>query len=214
MEEITQGQVPAAIESQETTESVETVDTELVPVDTLRRASREAKEFRQKLQSERAKLAEREAELHAIKQAQLEQQGKYKEMYEAQTLQAKKFQEEYEALQKKVVYEKVSSAVKMEAKDAGCVDPNAFLKLTSLDSLEVDDNLQVSKESLLDIISKGKEKLPYMFQKNAPVIADTAPGSVQAAAPKSVSEMNQKELKEYMDKHAEALKKKFASQGF
>lgn len=214
MEEQTHRQVPTAIESQETSEQDYNVEPELVPVDTLKRASKEAKEARQRLQHERAKAAELEAEVHAMKQERLEQQGKYKEMYEQQAQQAKKFQEEFEGLQKKVVLEKVSTSFMMAAKDAGCVDPHTLWKVADTDNLDVDDNLKVRDDSLAQALAKAKESMPYMFQKQAPVIADTVPGSVAPAPAKAVSEMNNQELKEYMEKNAEALKKQFEQQGF
>ena len=214
MEDITQGQVPAAIDSQETSEQDHNVTPELVPVDTLKRASKEAKEARLKLQTERAKAVELEAELHSMKQQQLEQQGKYKEMYEQQAQQAKKFQEEFEGLQKKVVLEKVSTSFMMAAKDAGCVDPQSLWRLADTDSLDVDDNLKVRKDSLQSALNKAKEELPYMFQKQAPVIADTTPGHVAQSAPKAIGEMNKEELKEYLKQNADAFKQQFKREGF
>lgn len=214
MEDTIPGQVPAAIDSQETSEQVETVTPELVPVDTLKRASKEAKEARLKLQTERAKAVELEAELHSMKQQQLEQQGKYKEMYEQQAQQAKKFQEEYQSLQKKVVLEKVSTSFMMAAKDAGCVDPHSLWKLADTDNLDVDDNLKVREESLKASLQKARETMPYMFQKSTPVIADTTPGAPAPSPAKAIGEMNSKELKEYMEKNSDALKKQFEQQGF
>lgn len=214
MEENTLGQVPAAITSQETVEQDHIVTPELVPVDTLKRASKEAKEARLKLQQERAKAVELESELHSMKQQQLEQQGKYKEMYEQQAQQAKKFQEEFEGLQKKVVLEKVSTSFMMAAKDAGCVDPQSLWKLADTANLDVDDNLRVREESLKASLAKAKETMPYMFQKQAPVIADTTPGTVAPAPAKNIGQMSSAELKEYMANNADAIKKQFEQQGF
>lgn len=214
MEDIQQGQVPAAIDSQETSEQDHSVTPELVPVDTLKRASKEAKEARLRLQQERARAAELEAEVHALKQAELEQQGKYKEMYEAQSKQAKEFEGKFQDLQKKVVLEKVKSSFTMKAKDAGCVDPDALWRLADTSDLDIDDNFKVEPTSLESNIARAKDQFSYMFQKQAPVIADTTPGTVVPAAPKAISEMNKQELKEYMEKNSEAIKKQFEIQGF
>lgn len=214
MEDTIPGQVPTAITSQETVEPEHMAEPELVPVDTLKRASREAKEARQRLAEERAKATQLEAEVHAMKQAQLEQQGKYKEMYEAAEKAKAEAEKEFQSLQQKVVTEKVSTSFMLAAKDAGCVDPQSLWKLADTDNLEVDDNLKVQKDSVNAALAKAKETMPYMFQKTAPVIADTTPGVVTPAPPKPISEMNRQELNEYMKNNAEAMKKQFTSQGF
>jgi hypothetical protein len=144
-------------------------------------------------ENEKRKLKERklkeeldgvQAKLKAIEDSKLQEQGQFKEAFEK----AKKEAEDLKAMSKKqqatYAYKVVTSQVKEEAIKAGCVDPDAFIKLASanglLNDLEPDDEFNVKSEDVKAIVEKAQKNMTYLFGKQAPSVKDGIPAKPQA----------------------------------
>lgn len=139
-----------------------------VAYETYSRTLSEAKKAKSELQEMREKLASLENE-------KLSHEGKKDELI--QKLQ-KERDEVYGNLskeRKERAYEKVRAQVESKAKDLGCIDTDALMKLVEFDGLDVQDNFKVSPESLEVVLTKAKQERSYLFNKPAPKLRDGEP---------------------------------------
>lgn len=124
-------------------------------LDESKRYKSQSREFKEKLDSQQKQT--------------LEEQGKYKELYEG-------MQQKYQEQEDRRMKLAVKSAVKEHAVKAGCVDPEALLKLSDVSMLQYDPETDtVSGMDLL--VDRGKKDFSYLFKSQInPSINPAAPG--------------------------------------
>jgi hypothetical protein len=148
----------------------------------------ESKKNKERAQKAEAAHRDSKKKLDSLQATQLQEQGKYKELYEAE-------KHRYEGLQKSVLERELENSVKLHAKDAGCVDVGVLYKVGSKELLQFDEDTgQVHGAELF--VEDAKQKFPYLFSKGKPpVINPAAPQGVaaQKEAPSLAEQLKSKE---------------------
>lgn len=141
-------------------------------------------------------LDEVEAKLKAIEDSKLQEQGQFKEAFEKAKKESEELKTQNKKLQATYAYRVVTAQVKEEAIKAGCVDPDAFIKLASanglLNDLEPDDDFNVKSEDVKSIVEKAQKNMTYLFGKQAPSVKDGIPSKPQAGNPLDKMTLQQK----------------------
>jgi len=121
----------------------------------------------------RAQAAERR--LKEFEESQLKENEKWKEAYEKKA-------NEYESLEKRIVQNAVQSEVRQAAIKAGCIDPDAVVRLGDLSSLEYDPetNSVVGVDDLIQSLQAGKS---YLFAKPTAPVTSGIPKAPKDAPP-------------------------------
>jgi hypothetical protein len=139
-----------------------------VAYDTYRKTLGEAKKYKSETQELRQKLEEYE-------KAQLEEQGKYQDLYSKIKQERDEIYQAKRDLELSIAEERIRSQVVSKAKELGCIDTDALTKLVGFDGLDVDDSYNVSGQSLDMVLKKAKQDKPYLFSKPQPTIRDGVP---------------------------------------
>lgn len=161
-------------------------------------------------ENEKRKLKERklkeeldgvQAKLKAIEDSKLQEQGQFKEAFEKAKKEAEELKTQTKKMQATYAYKVVTSQVKEEAIKAGCVDPDAFIKLATangfLDNLEPDEDFNVKSEEVKSIVEKAQKNMTYLFGKTAPSVKDGIP-----AKPQSGNSLDKMTLQQKLEKLA------------
>lgn len=119
-----------------------------------------------KYKSEYQKLKVEREELEAKK---LEEQGKEAER-------AKHWESKYKELNERVLKKSVDDAIMSYAKEKGCIDPKAVVRLGNMSQVVYDE--ETGEVSGVDIMLEDlKKNSPYLFAApKSPVINSTTPG--------------------------------------
>lgn len=123
----------------------------------------------------RKKNSELKARLDEIEKSKLESEGKKDELIERLKKEAQTKEESLKQATQKYAYQVISSKIIEKAVNAGCVDTEALLALSDLNTLEIDDNLSVDEKSVEHMINEAQKKRPYLFQQKKPLPKDGIP---------------------------------------
>lgn len=157
------------------------------PEDYAKRLSEVAAENK-KYRQEKNELKSR---LEALENERLHEQGKFKEIAEKEKARADKAEKEARERHAKFALRTVESQVKAEAARLGCVDTDALVKLMDLTELEPNEDYDVDKSKLSEVMGRMQKEKGYLFQKAAPTHRDMPPGSGRDGfKPKDVKEMS------------------------
>ena len=156
----------ATQESQDTTHTTSGGETkDSVSYDTYRKVLSEKKKAAER-------LANLESEAQKLREEKMQLEGKKDEYIDS----LKKKLTDLEANHKKMIgsyaYNSVSNSLKSEALKHGCIDVDAFIKLTDVSSLDVSDDFTVDQEQLKTVVEDLKKQKPYLFTKEAPKFVD------------------------------------------
>lgn len=160
--------------------------------------------FRKSVEAEkraRERAQTLEAEMEAIKQAELERQGKHEEII--QNLRGKLHETEstLKSERERHLWNNVTSAVKTEAAKHGCKNPEKLVKLLDRDDFSMlqAENGQIMEQSLNALIDKAKKENDFLFTAPAMKINDAVPSSrVEQPKEKAANEMSSAEKLEVM----------------
>lgn len=150
--------------------------------------SAENKRFRESNKTMKNQMSDLETRVKEYSEKSLKEQGKFQEAYEAtkkdlESERAKRTQEK-----QAYAYKVVSSQLGTEAAKLGCLNTDALIKLASaeglINDLEVDENFEVSQESLKVALDKAQREHHYLFGKPTPSVKDGVPGSTK---PKTIT---------------------------
>ena len=141
-------------------------------------------ESHQKLLGEKKKasgeVADLKKQLQEIEQSRLEEQGKIKEVNEslkkqlAEVTQAAKKQAQAHGLRT------IKSQFDVEARIAGCLDPEELFKLVDLERLDIADDFTVTSDQLKSLISEKQKSIPFFFKKDVVPAKDATPNGKDA----------------------------------
>jgi len=150
--------------------------------------SAENKKFRKKaatLSEENQKL---QKEIENMRSAQMQEQGKYKEMYEATQKKLVEMEEATKKREAQLAYDKVSNQLAASAASEGCANVTDLIKLATADRLinELDvsqEDYSVTPESLKAVLEKARQKYPYLYGRPTPGVRDGVPGTTKQTKP-------------------------------
>jgi len=170
--------------------------------------SAENKKYRQTYGQYKKELEEANAQLKAVQESTLAEQGKFKDLYEKS---AKDLTLERESRQKDRAQwtgTVVASRFASEAVKAGCQDPMALIKIAKTDGLLEtpdlisDDTFEVNQEALTSIVQKVKKDYQILFGKSTPSPKDGVPKTNNAVMPKNeLGKLNMDQLIELAKQH-------------
>lgn len=147
----------------------------------LKETSAEAREWRKKNSELKLKLEE-------FEKSRLESEGKKDELIQRLKSEVSQSQEKLKKASEQFAYQVIASKVVEAATKAGCQDTDALLKLADVNTLEVDDNLNVDHESVKMMISDVQKQRPYLFKQEKPLPKDGVPlGKSTASLPEKLS---------------------------
>lgn len=168
--------------------------------------------FRKSVDAEkkaRAKANELEAQLNAIKERELESQGKTEELLKTYKQRVDELDGTLKSERKKYAWERITSGLKIEATKNNCIDPDAFIKLlddSDFDALQVEDGYKLNQDSVKRLIEEKKKQNFYLFQGKPVVVNDRTPSAkVDKEVTKKPSEMGRDELNANLKKSLSSL---------
>lgn len=165
--------------------------------------SAEAKKWRTEAQLAKQALQQKETE-------ELESKGKLKEAIEKLRIEHTQKEREWKTKESSWTLKEVQGQLEREASKYGCVDTRSFVKLATaegvLNELHVDENLNVSPESLKSAVDRSLKQWPFLFGKPAPRFADAAPGTASTKpSGMDFSKMSTEEIIEYARKNQDKI---------
>lgn len=159
----------------------------------LTETSSEAKKHRLKAEALQAQLEELQSKVSKAEEDKLQEQGRFKDMYEQAKKQLEESNKKLKEKDSKYAYTVVTSRIASEAAQAGCKRTDDLIALMStkgwMNDLEVDENFNVSADSVKSVLEKAQKEMDYLFGKPAPNLKDGVPASTIGKA-KSLKEMS------------------------
>lgn len=124
-----------------------------------------------------AQFQELQSKLDQAEQSKLEQEGKKDELITQLKNQAESEKKQRLDMQKSAAMKVINMQVQAAAKEAGCLNPKALMKLANFDDVEVTDDLDITEESVKKILTEAQKEHAYLFNKQVSNIKDATPGS-------------------------------------
>ena len=148
------------------------------------------------------KLKKANDEKKKAEDAQLEEQGKFKELAEQR-------EQENKNLLKKMEKQQKANALLSEAGKNGVVDPQALVQLSDLSKIEVSEDGTINQESVTKLVEEMKEQKAYLFGGNGGNVGASGGAPVN---PTSGTIYKRSELRdsEFYQKNREDIKKAMA----
>lgn len=162
--------------------SKKTVEVKHTPEELTQRVvelSAENKKRREREQKLKADLDEREKRLKEIEEKNQKESGQYKELYEKAAKEKTELEDKFKKTKTSYAFKVVSGQFSTEAVKAGCINPKDLVDLAGtrgyLNDLDVDDEFNVSADSLKAVLEKCQKEMAYLFGKAAPKVNDLSP---------------------------------------
>lgn len=141
--------------------------------------SAENKKFRETNKSLKAQMDEIQGKLKTITEEQLKAQGNYQEAFTKTKAELETEREARKRDRGAYAFKVVSSQLETEAAKAGCLNPQALVKIASaeglINDLEVNEAFEVDQQSLKTAIEKAQKEHHYLFGKQTPSVKDGVP---------------------------------------
>jgi hypothetical protein len=134
-------------------------------------------------------LAEFSAKAERLEQEKLESSGKLQEALEAVKKKLVDVETKAKAKENMFLYNTLKSRVREHAKELGCINPDALLKLSKFDEIKVGEDYEIDSAQVKVALEKSVQEHPYLFKKEVPAVKDITPGN-------KIETGNSKELKD------------------
>jgi hypothetical protein len=143
-----------------------------------------------------AKARELEKQLEEIKHKELESQNQFKSLADEFKTKAQRLEDELTKERESNAWQRVTNAVSLKAKEAGCVSPQKLLKLFDKTDFELlkAENGEIRPDSLDALITKAKKENPFMFEVGKIKINDKLPGNDAGKEKKSLDSLKKEEI--------------------
>lgn len=154
--------------------------------------SAENKKFRQKASKVTDENENLRKQIEAMKTAQMQEQGKYKEMYESTQQKLQALEETTKKKEAALAYRAVTDQFKASAMREGCGNVEDLIKLATADGLiselEVSqEDYSVTPESLKTALEKSRQRYAYLYGRPTPAVRDGIPTSKTQTKPASTN---------------------------
>lgn len=164
-----------------------------------------AYETYQKVLNEAKKAKELAAEnarrLEELNEAKMAEQGKLGELVETYKKKLTETEQTYAEKHKKYVQKRVTDSLSSLAKEHGCVDPEAFLRIADFSGVSVDDEYNIDAKTALTIIEAEKNKRQYLFKKDVGLVKDLPiSGGTAGLGAKPLDQLSKAEIEEQLRK--------------
>ena len=146
-----------------------------------------------------AEIADYKSKLEAIEQQALQDQGKYKELNETLKKQVAEKDTRIKTMFQEFGTKTLKTRFEAEAKNLGCVDPDALYKLVDLEQVEINDDFSFNPDQLKNVLSESQKSRAYLFKKDVVNAKDASPsGGNNSNAGFDVSKLNGKDLQKLL----------------
>jgi hypothetical protein len=125
------------------------------------------------------RAAELEAQLESLKTKDLEEKQEFKTLADEYKSKLQQTQDELKKEREQYGWEKVTSAIKLKAKDSGCVAPDKLIRLfdkSDFELLRAEDG-QIKSETLDALMEKAKKENSFLFSQGQVKFNDTLPSN-------------------------------------
>jgi hypothetical protein len=199
MQEAAQNQsVESAVDTnQSVTEQTQTEEAIVVNRSAEELAKR-LKEVSLEAKMNRQKNAELKKQLEDAQRTKLQDQGQHKELADIWQRKAQDSEAQTAKLKQAFALKTIADSVSLEAQKLGCIDTDALVNLLPIEQVPIDDTFNVDQVSVKAMLEDFRKSKPYFFQKQAPRIADAAPGKQQLNVGKSLEKMNSQEIEQLL----------------
>jgi len=123
-------------------------------------------------QKEKALNEDIAAKLELREKADLEQQGKFKELLDIEQKRSLDFEAKYKESISRTAKFSVTSKIKEIAAREGCINTEDLVSLSDLNAFDYDDDYQVDEQQVKNLVEDFKKTRPYFFQGKKPNIQD------------------------------------------
>ncbi|MFO0447765.1 MAG: hypothetical protein ACK52I_03585 [Pseudomonadota bacterium] len=142
-----------------------------------------------------AELKAREDLLEQEKQKTLEAEGNKDELISQLKSKVSELEKKTKETINSFAYVSLEAQVKAEAVKAGCIDPEAVMKLADLSEVEVDPKtFRADGDAVTSVLEALKKDRPYLFSKGGPKINSQVPINKGGGEQKSYKDMSTDEL--------------------
>ena len=156
--------------------------------------SAEAKKRRLENQGLKTQLSDLTNRLKGIEDSKLHEQGQFKEAWEKTKKENSELQSKLTQKEEKYKMSVIAAQIATEAVKLGCVDTPSMVQLAYNDGLlkelEIDEDFNVSPESVSAVVDSFRKTRPYMFGKKTPDIKDGLPSSGKIADAGGIESMS------------------------
>lgn len=199
MQEAAQNQsVESAVDTnQSVTETTQTEEAIVVNRSAEELAKR-LKEVSLEAKMNRQKNAELKKQLEDSQRTKLQDQGQHKELADIWQRKATESEAQTTKLRQAFALKTIADSVSLEAQKLGCIDTDALVNLLSIEQIPIDDTFNVDQVSVKAMLEDFRKSKPYFFQKQAPRIADAAPGRQPLTVGKPLDKMSSKEIEDLL----------------
>lgn len=192
-------QETASVQSDELTQSSENQQQEEIVVNrSAEELAKRLKEVSLEAKTHRQKYAEEKRRREELEKSKLADQGQYKELADIWQRKATEAEQLSKKLKDAFAIKTVSDAVTVEATKLGCVDPDVLVNLLPVEQIPIDESFNVDRASVKAMLEDTRTKKPYLFQKQAPRVADANPSKPDTRTGKSVEDMTSQELEKLL----------------
>lgn len=158
--------------------------------------------FRKSVEAEkraRQRAAELEAQLESLKTKELEDKQEFKTLADEFKSKYQQSQAELKEERESRGWEKVTSAIKLKAKDSGCVAPDKLIRLfdkADFEMLRAEDG-QIKSETLDALMEKAKKENAFLFSQGQVKFNDALPAN-KGQEKVDISTLSKKEIEELL----------------
>lgn len=189
----------APVQSDENTQSSDTQTQEEIFVNrSAEELAKRLKEVSLEAKTNRQKYAEEKRKREELEKIKLADNGQYKELADVWQRKATEAELLAKRLRDAFAIKTVSDAVTVEATRMGCVDPDVLVNLLPVEQIPIDEGFSVDRASVKAMLEDTRTKKPYLFQKQAPRIADANPSKPDTKTGKPVEDMTSQELEKLL----------------
>lgn len=112
-----------------------------------------------------------------LEQRQLEAEGKKDELIEALRREREDYKNKYQTAVGSYAYKSISSEIVNEAVKMGCTNTKLLMKAVEddLKTLDYDDNYNVDRDQIKNLLERTKQEHNVLFDKPAPSVKDGTP---------------------------------------
>lgn len=154
--------------------------------------------FRKSVEAEkraRQRAVELESQLESLKTKELEEKQEFKTLADEFKSKYQQAQDELKKERESRGWEKVTSAIKLKAKDSGCVAPDKLIRLfdkADFEMLRAEDG-QIKAETLDALMEKAKKENAFLFNQGQVKFNDALPNNRTIEKP-NINAMSKEEL--------------------
>lgn len=129
-----------------------------------------------------------ESEIQAERMQKLEAEGRKDELIEELKRQKQELVSNSKQKDENIARSNATAALKLAAKDHGCINTDAFIKLVGTDKVEVSNqDFSVNADQVSKLVEEKKKEFDFLFKQKSPTVNDVPPVSPSSTEAKTIA---------------------------